>query len=120
MVYRRILIKDITEQDILSMWFDWFCPEEELLPRGKFLLEKLNEIKDSYLIDKDHNYAYFVNEADGYDELWICDKGHFLFIITPEDNEGKSSVFASSTICNRYEISSKTGNWQDIVHFFGV
>ena len=44
MKIEEIISKELSNQEIKSLWYDWFCSDEALINRGKKLISRLKSI----------------------------------------------------------------------------
>lgn len=122
-----MLIKKLFEYDekkilkgkmIKELWCDWF-EDFNRIERGKELINKLKEIKNTKKFDIGKTRILFKNNAfvGGYlyDDFRIIDKeGKVIFTIIPEIKT-KSQVWSRS---NNFKEPIVEGTWQDVLNYF--
>lgn len=110
------------DADLLkSLWFDWFCPDNELPKRALKLMQRVRELVASPLIDDNRHRVFFKNLRDpqpnGEDQIHIVplDDNSNLpsFTVTPPDSKDGIAT------CWHPDANGKrvltTGSWQDIL-----
>lgn len=62
---------DLLETQIEAGWYDWFCGQEELLPKLKKMAEIIIEIKNQYILDNYEIRLYnrYPIDYSFYDEI---------------------------------------------------
>ena len=110
------------DADLLkSLWFVWFCPDDELPQRALKLMRRVRELVASPLIDDNRHRVFFKNLRDpqpnGEDQIHIVplDGNSNLpsFSVTPPDSmDGVSSCWHPDTNGN---CVLTTGTWQEIL-----
>lgn len=87
----------IHDGDLLkSLWFDWFCPDDQLARRGRNLMMRVRELAGSPLFDADCYRVFFKNlnepEPFGEDQIHIVpmDESSSLpsFVVSPPSVDG--------------------------------
>lgn len=117
--------KNLTDEEIMDMWYDWFCKKTSLLNKGKILLQRFNSIARSNKIDQENTYVWFKNNLPvagwSYDDFRIADKetGKTLYTIIPKsgffDGYGEAQVWGRE---NNFEEPLVKGKWKDVKRFF--
>lgn len=110
--------------DKWGVWYDWFCKDKDLVPRGKRLIKKLLTIVKSPKIDPLTQYVFFKNNCPMvgklYDSFSICDltSGEVKIWVSPSERDGKAIVFAKDTDGEWKELVN--GSWKDVTDWFGT
>ena len=110
------------DADLLkSLWFDWFCPDDQLPSRALKLMTRVHELVSSPLIDDDCYRVFFKNLRDplpnGEDQIHLVpiDEASSLprFTVTPPDsNDGMASCWHPDA--NGHRVLT-IGTWQEIL-----
>lgn len=112
---------------VRSLWWDWFCPEDQLFRRGKRLLACLRGIADSPLFDKRRCRTFFKNiglpEKGGRDHFYIEPMEEtpglpWFCVAPPNPRETQARLFAGIT-GNAHSVS-RLVEWNDLLDFFAA
>ena len=86
--------------DKFFLFYDWFCPNDELLSRANALFPQAMKAMFMLGVDASKTYVFFKNNcrgmADGtYDDLRICDgiTGDVVWTIVPQNDSGQCEIW---------------------------
>ena len=110
------------DSDLLkSLWFDWFCPDDELPQRALKLMPRVHELCSSPIIEDDQYRVFFKNlfnpQPNGEDQIHLVpideDSPLPRFTVTPPDSkDGIAYCWHPDSNGNRV---LTTGTWQEIL-----
>lgn len=122
---KEVLEKELTNEEIKDIWFDWFCSEKALINKGKVLINKVKKISSSKKIDLENNFLLFKNNfpmvGKKYDDFRICDikTRDVIYTIIPESGfknmDGKGCVWGKE---NDFKEVLFEGSWKEIIKWF--
>lgn len=104
-------------------WYSWFCERSQIIPKTKIMLNLLNEIKNSSLLDYD-NYTFEISNnyplyGKSYDDIRIVDDETTIFLIIPyngiEQKKGLAEVFS---VENEFDFPIYNGDLKGLLIFF--
>lgn len=123
LIYKQY--KDLSDNEVLDMWYDWFCKESSLVNKGRILLQRLDSIAGSTKFNPNTSYIFFKNNmpVDGYcyDDFRIVDQetGKVLYTVVPRSGftskMGVAEVWGKE---NGFTEPLASGKWKDIKRFF--
>ena len=106
-------------------WFDWFCPDNQLVKKTHALAEKLFQLLGSTKISQLTDYVFFKNNCplngELYDDFRICDikTGEVIYTICPslgyDSQKGVAEVWGRE---NDFKEPLVSGTWKDVLKFF--
>jgi hypothetical protein len=106
-------------------WWDWFCRDTSLATKTRKLAPKVKRIAKSSKINTDKVYVWFKNncplygDKKLYDDFRIADPEtqDVIYTIVPRTPHGISEVWGKE---NGFSNPIVSGNWKDVLNFFGV
>lgn len=121
----EVVNSELTNEQIRSLWYDWFCKESSLVNKGKALLSRLRAISKTHRFDLKNTYVFFKNNCPVcgrlYDDFRICDikTGDVIYTVIPKSgfdkDEGKSELYGRE---NNFQGPLVEGTWQQIKEYF--
>ena len=118
--------KPLGEGRTCGVWYDWFCSDTSLQRRGRALVSKLKQIKNSKRFDPETSYTFFKNNCplNGslYDDFRICDleSGNVIFCVVPKS--GHKSMNGLGEVWGKEETGEFgqlfVGTWPEIKKWF--
>ena len=80
---QEVVNSELTDKEILNLWYDYFCKASSLVNKGRALIRKLkkiyklNELSGRKYFDPNKTYVFFKNNCPFYGSLYddfrICD-----------------------------------------------
>ena len=80
---QEVVNTELTDKEILNLWYDYFCKSSSLVNKGRALIRKLkkiyklNELSGRKYFDPNKTYVFFKNNCPFYGRLYddfrICD-----------------------------------------------
>ena len=116
------------DEILKSLWFDWFCPDGQLVRRARKLMPRVAELAGGLLINKELYRVFFKNlyepRPSGEDQIHIVpfsDKMPFArFIVSPPRRKGGTASWWHTGPDGKDGLFLETGTWEDVLDFFAV
>ena len=111
-----------------SLWFDWFCPDGQLVRRTRKLMPKVVELAGGLRFNKDLYRVFFKNlyepRPSGEDQIHLVpinDKLPFpRYIVSPPRRKGGTASWWHTGPDGKDGPFLETGTWEDVRDFFAV
>lgn len=126
---QEVVNTKLTDEEVLNLWYDYFCKSSSLVNKGRSLIRKLkkiyklNELSGRKYFDPNKTYVFFKNNCPFcgslYDDFRICDLETRDVIFTIQvgryDQEHSAELWGSP---NNFDGAIVEGSIQDIYNFF--
>ena len=126
---QEVVNAELTNEEVLNLWYDYFCKSSSLVNKGRALIRKLkkiyklNELSGRKYFDPNKTYVFFKNNCPFcgslYDDFRICDLETRDVIFTIQvgryDQEHSAELWGSS---NNFDGAIVEGSIQDIYNYF--
>lgn len=107
-------------------WYDWFCRDDSLAAKTKYLGSKVVSIMDSKKFDKETSYVFFKNNCPMigklYDQFSICDleTGDVLYCCQhlEKGSHGCDKAHWEVYGDGNWHSPLVNGSWQDVKKYF--
>ena len=126
---QEVVSSELTDNEVLNLWYDYFCERSSLLKKGRKLLFKLkkiyrlNELSKRKHFDPNNTYVFFKNNCPCcgslYDDFRICDlkSGRVIFTIQVNRYDQKHSAELWGQP-NNFEGAILEGSIKDVYNYF--
>jgi len=126
---QEVVSSELTDNEVLNLWYDYFCNRRSLVSKGRRLIcklkkiYKLNELANRKFFDPNKTYVFFKNNCplvyNLYDDFRICDMEtkEVLFTIQVEhyDQDYSNEIWG---IVNNFNGPLAQGSMKDIYNYF--
>jgi hypothetical protein len=120
-----LLSRELTDEEINDLWYDWFCKNTSLVNKGRKLINKLKQVvkNNNGKFDPEKTYVFFKNNCPIYGKLYddfrICDieTGDVIFCIIPRSGFDEDCGQAQAYSASIAEYVAK-GTWKDVINYF--
>ena len=126
---QEVVNTELTDKEILNLWYDYFCKSSSLVNKGRDLIRKLkkiyklNELSGRKYFDPNKTYVFFKNNCPCcgslYDDFRICDleTREVIFIIQVNRYDQKHSAELWG-LPNNFEGAILEGSIKDVYNYF--
>ena len=126
---QEVVSSELTDNEVLNLWYDYFCERSSLLKKGRNLLFKLkkiyrlNELSKRKHFNPNNTYVFFKNNCPCcgslYDDFRICDlnSGKVIFTIQVNRYDQKHSAELWGQP-NNFEGAILEGSIKDVYNYF--
>ena len=126
---QEVVNTELTDKEILNLWYDYFCKSSSLVNKGRALIRKLkkiyklNELSGRKYFDPNKTYVFFKNNCPCcgslYDDFRICDleTREVIFIIQVNRYDQKHSAELWGQP-NNFEGAILEGSIKDVYNYF--
>ena len=126
---QEVVNAELTDKEILNLWYDYFCKSSSLVNKGRALIRKLkkiyklNELSGRKYFDPNKTYVFFKNNCPCcgslYDDFRICDleTREVIFIIQVNRYDQKHSAELWG-LPNNFEGAILEGSIKDVYNYF--
>ena len=126
---QEVVNTELTDKEILNLWYDYFCKSSSLVNKGRALIRKLkkiyklNELSGRKYFDPNKTYVFFKNNCpccgNLYDDFRICDleTREVIFIIQVNRYDQKHSAELWGQP-NNFEGAILEGSIKDVYNYF--
>ena len=126
---QEVVNSELTDKEILNLWYDYFCKASSLVNKGRALIRKLkkiyklNELSGRKYFDPNKTYVFFKNNCPFcgslYDDFRICDleTGDVIFTIQVNRYDQKHSAELWGQP-NNFEGAILEGSIKDVYNYF--
>ena len=126
---QEVVNSELTDKEILNLWYDYFCKSSSLVNKGRALIRKLkkiyklNELSGRKYFDPNKTYVFFKNNCPCcgslYDDFRICDleTREVIFIIQVNRYDQKHSAELWG-LPNNFEGAILEGSIKDVYNYF--
>lgn len=126
---QEVVNTELSNEEVLNLWYDYFCKSSSLVNKGRNLIcklkkiYKLNELSGRKYFDPNKTYVFFKNNCPCcgslYDDFRICDLETRDVIFTIQvgryDQEHSAELWGSP---NNFDGAIVEGSIQDIYNYF--
>ena len=126
---QEVVNTELTDKEILNLWYDYFCKSSSLVNKGRALIRKLkkiyklNELSGRKYFDPNKTYVFFKNNCPCcgslYDDFRICDleTREVIFVIQVNRYDQKHSAELWGQP-NNFEGAILEGSIKDVYNYF--
>ena len=126
---QEVVNSELTDKEILNLWYDYFCKSSSLVNKGRALISKLkkiyklNELSGRKYFDPNKTYVFFKNNCPFYGSLYddfrICDleTREVIFVIQVNRYDQKHSAELWGQP-NNFEGAILEGSIKDVYNYF--
>ena len=126
---QEVVNTELTDKEILNLWYDYFCKSSSLVNKGRALISKLkkiyklNELSGRKYFDPNKTYIFFKNNCPCcgslYDDFRICDleTREVIFIIQVNRYDQKHSAELWGQP-NNFDGAILEGSIKDVYNYF--
>ena len=126
---QEVVNTELTDEEVLNLWYDYFCKSSSLVNKGRALIRKLkkiyklNELSGRKYFDPNKTYVFFKNNCPCcgslYDDFRICDleTREVIFIIQVNRYDQKHSAELWGQP-NNFEGAFLEGAIKDVYNYF--
>ena len=126
---QEVVNSELTDKEILNLWYDYFCKSSSLVNKGRALIRKLkkiyklNELSGRKYFDPNKTYVFFKNNCPCcgslYDDFRICDleTREVIFIIQVNRYDQKHSAELWGQP-NNFDGAILEGSIKDVYNYF--
>lgn len=126
---QEVVNSELTDKEILNLWYDYFCKPSSLVNKGRALIRKLkkiyklNELSGRKYFDPNKTYVFFKNNCpfcgNLYDDFRICDLETREVIFTIQVNRYDQKHSAELWgLPNNFEGAILEGSIKDVYNYF--
>lgn len=126
---QEVVNSELTDKEILNLWYDYFCKPTSLVNKGRALIRKLkkiyklNELSGRKYFDPNKTYVFFKNNCpfcgNLYDDFRICDLETREVIFTIQVNRYDQKHSAELWgLPNNFEGAILEGSIKDVYNYF--
>ena len=126
---QEVVNSELTDKEILNLWYDYFCKSSSLVNKGRALIRKLkkiyklNELSGRKYFDPNKTYVFFKNNCPFYGSLYddfrICDLETREVIFTIQVNRYDQKHSAELWgLPNNFEGAILEGSIKDVYNYF--
>lgn len=126
---QEVVNSELTDKEILNLWYDYFCKASSLVNKGRALIRKLkkiyklNELSGRKYFDPNKTYVFFKNNCpfcgNLYDDFRICDLETREVIFTIQVNRYDQKHSAELWgLPNNFEGAILEGSIKDVYNYF--
>ena len=126
---QEVVNTELTDKEILNLWYDYFCKPSSLVNKGRALIRKLkkiyklNELSGRKYFDPNKTYVFFKNNCpfcgNLYDDFRICDLETREVIFTIQVNRYDQKHSAELWgLPNNFEGAILEGSIKDVYNYF--
>ena len=126
---QEVVNTELTDKEILNLWYDYFCKSSSLVNKGRDLIRKLkkiyklNELSGRKYFDPNKTYVFFKNNCpfcgNLYDDFRICDLETREVIFTIQVNRYDQKHSAELWgLPNNFEGAILEGSIKDVYNYF--
>lgn len=126
---QEVVNSELTDKEILNLWYDYFCKPSSLVNKGRALIRKLkkiyklNELSGRKYFDPNKTYVFFKNNCPFcgslYDDFRICDLETREVIFTIQVNRYDQKHSAELWgLPNNFEGAILEGSIKDVYNYF--
>lgn len=126
---QEVVNAELTDKEILNLWYDYFCRPSSLVNKGRALIRKLkkiyklNELSGRKYFDPNKTYVFFKNNCPFcgslYDDFRICDLETrdviFTIQVNRYDQEHSAELWGQP---NDFEGAILEGSIKDVYNYF--
>ena len=126
---QEVVNSELTDKEILNLWYDYFCKSSSLVNKGRALISKLkkiyklNELSGRKYFDPNKTYVFFKNNCPCcgslYDDFRICDLETREVIFTIQviryDQKHSAELWGQP---NNFEGAILEGSIKDVYNYF--
>ena len=126
---QEVVNTELTDKEILNLWYDYFCKSSSLVNKGRALIRKLkkiyklNELSGRKYFDPNKTYVFFKNNCPFYGSLYddfrICDleTREVIFVIQVNRYDQKHSAELWGQP-NNFDGAILEGSIKDVYNYF--
>ena len=113
---QEVVNSELTDKEILNLWYDYFCKPTSLVNKGRALIRKLkkiyklNELSGRKYFDPNKTYVFFKNNCPFYGSLYDDFRSCYL--------ETRDVIFTIQV--NRYDQKHSAELWGQPNNFEGA
>ena len=126
---QEVVNTELTDEEVLNLWYDLFCKRSSLVNKGRALIRKLkkiyklNELSGRKYFDPNKTYVFFKNNCPCcgslYDDFRICDLETREVIFTIQVNRYDQKHSAELWgLPNNFEGAILEGSIKDVYNYF--
>lgn len=126
---QEVVNSELTDKEILNLWYDYFCKASSLVNKGRVLIRKLkkiyklNELSGRKYFDPNKTYVFFKNNCpfcgNLYDDFRICDletkEVIFTIQVNRYDQKHSAELWGQP---NNFEGAILEGSIKDVYNYF--
>lgn len=126
---QEVVNSELTDKEILNLWYDYFCKPSSLVNKGRALIRKLkkiyklNELSGRKYFDPNKTYVFFKNNCPFcgslYDDFRICDletrEVIFTIQVNRYDQKHSAELWGQP---NNFEGAILEGSIKDVYNYF--
>ena len=126
---QEVVNSELTDKEILNLWYDYFCKPTSLVNKGRSLIRKLkkiyklNELSERKYFDPNKTYVFFKNNCPFcgslYDDFRICDLETrdviFTIQVNRYDQKHSAELWGQP---NDFEGAIVEGSIKDVYNYF--
>lgn len=126
---QEVVNSELTDKEILNLWYDYFCKSSSLVNKGRALIRKLkkiyklNELSGRKYFDPNKTYVFFKNNCPCcgslYDDFRICDletrEVIFTIQVNRYDQKHSAELWGQP---NNFEGAILEGSIKDVYNYF--
>lgn len=126
---QEVVNTELTDKEILNLWYDYFCKSSSLVNKGRALIRKLkkiyklNELSGRKYFDPNKTYVFFKNNCpfcgNLYDDFRICDletrEVIFTIQVNRYDQKHSAELWGQP---NNFEGAILEGSIKDVYNYF--
>lgn len=127
----EVVNTELTDEEVLNLWYDYFCKRSSLVNKGRSLIRKLkkiyklNELSGRKYFDPNKTYVFFKNNCPCcgslYDDFRIYDfeTGDVIFTVKVNRYDHVCSAELWGAPNNFYEVIVE-GSIKDVYDYFKI